>query len=216
MIIPPSFLFQIQLEIPRIDGLPRKSGRPLQLPPEAAVFVPSRLNERSEVFDLRAAWNPEGLGIELTVRGKTQEPAGRAHDLKSSDHVLIFVDTRHTANVHRATEYCSSILVLPSDENAEDRPTVQFLEIAQQRGTPREQEGRRCIVACELQSDGYRMELWIPAAQLPGFVDAPDIGHIGFCLMVEDTELGQLPLSIGDDFPVVFDPSTWIQLDLKS
>ena len=180
------------------------------------MFVPSRLNDGSSALDLKAAWNPEGLGIELVVRGKTQEPAGRAHDLKSSDHVLIFVDTRHTANVHRATEFCTSILVLPSDENADDRPTVKFLDIAQQRGVRRDQECRRCIVACELQPDGYRMELWIPAAQLPGFAESPEIGHFGFCLIVEDTELGQIPLSIGDDFPVVFDPSTWIQFDLKA
>ncbi len=214
MIVPPSFLFQYQLSIPRMDDLPRKKGRRLQLPDTARVFVPATMNEGAAVLDVRLAWNPDGLGMELIVHGKKQELSGRRHDLKHSDHVLVFIDTRHTANVHRATQFCTSLQILPSDEAADDGPTVQFVDIAQQRGTHREQDAKKVVVAVESVSDGYRLELWIPAVQIPGFAETPEIGHLGFYVVVEDTELGQLPLSIGDDFPIALDPSTWLQLNL--
>ena len=214
MIVPPSFLFQYQLFIPRMDDLPRKKGRRLQLPDTARVFVPATMNQGAAGLDVRLAWNPDGLGMELIVRGKKQELSGRRHDLKHSDHVLVFIDTRHTANVHRATQFCTSMQILPSDEAADDGPTVQFVDIAQQRGTHREHDAKKVVVDVESVSDGYRLELWIPAAQIPGFAETPEIGHLGFYVVVEDTELGQLPLSIGEDFPVALDPSTWLQLNL--
>ena len=214
MIVPPSFLFQYQLFIPRMDDLPRKKGRRLQLPDTARVFVPATMNQGAAGLDVRLAWNPDGLGMELILQGKKQELSGRRHDLKHSDHVLVFIDTRHTANVHRATQFCTSMQILPSDEAADDGPTVQFVDIAQQRGTHREQDAKKVVVAVESVNDGYRLELWIPAAQIPGFAETPEIGHLGFYVVVEDTELGQLPLSIGEDFPVALDPSTWLQLNL--
>lgn len=214
MIVPPSFLFHYQLSIPRIDDLPGKKGKPLQLPEDAGVFVPAVLNEFSAGLQLKVAWNPEGLALEIGVPGKKMEPQGRWHDLKHSDHIQISIDTRHTANVHRATEYCTSLQILPSDDDADDKPTVKFVEIAQQRSTRRDQSAGKVAPVVKSQKDGYKLDVWIPAAQLPGFAETPEIGHLGFYLVVEDSELGQLPLSIGDDFPTSHDPSTWLQLNL--
>ena len=214
MIVPPSFLFQYQLSVPRMDDLPKKKCRPLQLPDTARVFVPATLNDGTSSLDVKLAWNPDGLGIELVVHGKKQEVSGRRNDLKHSDYVSVFIDTRHTANVHRATQFCTALQILPSDEADDDQPTVQFVDMAQQHGTRLEQSSKRVLLGVETVSDGYRLEVWIPAAQIPGFAETPEIGHLGFYIVVEDTELGQLPLSIGDDFPVAHDPSTWLQLNL--
>lgn len=214
MIVPPSFLFQYQLTVPRVDGLPKKKGKALQLPDAARVFVPSALNAGTAGLELKLGWNPDGLAIEIVVRGKKEEPAGRRHDLKNSDVVYIFIDTRHTANVHRATEFCTALQILPSDEVNDDAPTVQFVEIAQQRGTRRQPDAKRVMLNVQNQQDGYQLDVWIPTAQMPGFDQIEEIGHLGFYIVVEDTELGQLPLSIGDDFPVTHDPSTWLQLNL--
>ncbi|MCX7385063.1 MAG: hypothetical protein NTX48_00240 [Planctomycetales bacterium] len=214
MIVPPSFLFQYQLSIPKIDDLPRKNGRRMQLPDTARVFVPAAMNEGTARLDVRLAWNPDGLAMELLVHGKKSEISGRRHDLKHSDYVLVCIDTRHTNNVHRATQFCTALQILPADEAADDLPTGQFIDMAQQRSTHRPQDAKRVVISVQTVSDGYRMELWIPAGQIPGFTETPEIGHLGFYVVVEDTELGQLPLSVGDDFPVAHDPSTWLQLNL--
>lgn len=214
MIVPPSFLFQYQFSVPRVDSLPKKNGKSLQLTDESKVFVPSVLNEGTTGLELKLGWNPNGLAIEVSVRGKKEQPAGRRHDLRNSDVVYVFIDTRHTANVHRATEFCTALLILPSDEFADDEPTVQFVDIAQQRSTRRQPDAKRMLVHLQNHRDGYQLDLWIPATQMPGFDQIEEIGHLGFYVVVEDTELGQLPLSIGDDFPVAHDPSTWLQLNL--
>ena len=214
MIVPPSFLFQYQLSVLRMDDLPRKKGRPLQLPETATIFVPATLNEGSAGFDVRLAWNPNGLAMELAVHGKKQEISGRQHDLKHSDYVSVFIDTRHTANVHRATQFCTALRIFPLDEEFNDQPTVQFVDIAQQRDTRHDHDAKKLVIAAGTYSDGYRLEVWIPAAQMPGFAETPEIGHLGFYVVVQDTELGELPLSIGDDFPIAHNPSTWLQLNL--
>jgi len=221
MIVPPSFLFQYQLSVPRIDELPGKKGQSFKLPDHAKLFVPATLNEGAAGLELKMAWNPNGLAIELSVHGKKLEPAGRRHDLKHSDYGLVLIDTRHTANVHRATEFCTALQCLPADEAADDQPSVQLVDLAQQRNAAQQRSSRRELDAKKVGiyvrsiSDGYRMELWIPAGQMPGFAEAPEIGHMGFYVVVEDSELGQLPLSIGDDFPIAHDPSTWLQLSLN-
>lgn len=215
-IVPPSFLFQYSMAIPHVAAIPYRKGKLLRLADSSRLFVPGVMNEASAPFDLKVAWNAEGLGIEIGVSGKKLAPAGRLGNLKTSDHISLFVDTRHTASVHRATEYCSSLKVLPCDEDADNQPSVSFAEIAQQRSVKKDLNGRKCEVRCHVCSDGYNVELWIPGTQLFGFDEAPEIGRIGFCCMVHDTELGEMPLSVGDDFPVAFDPSTWLQMELAS
>jgi hypothetical protein len=216
MIVPPSFLFQYSMAVPRVEAIPRKKGSLLQLDDGCSLFVPGSMNDTDNAFGLRMAWNPEGLGVELDVPGKKLPPAGRHKDLKNSDYISLFVDTRHTANVHRATEYCLSLVVLPCDEDADEKPTAAFVEIAQQRASRRDRDGRKCPVQLHVRPDGYRMEIWIPTSQMFGFDEAPEIGRIGFSCLIHDTELGEIPLNVGGDFPVAFDPSTWLQLELKS
>jgi hypothetical protein len=215
-LLPPSFLFQYQISIPYSNRIPAKKGQLLPLDDSASVFVPSILNAASLPFSLKMAWNPEGLGILLEVRGKTLPPSGRRSDLKNSDAAIFFVDTRHTANVHRATEYCTSCIVLPSDEDADDRPSIEFPDIAQQRSVRRDRNAVKCGLQTTRHAEGYTLEVWLPALQLPGFSEAPEIGRIGFYCVVHDSELGVFPFSVGGDFPVAHDPSTWIQLELKA
>ena len=215
-IVPPSFLFQYSMSAPQVNGIPSRKGGLLQLDDACRIFVPASLNHSSASFDLKVGWNPEGLGMEFNVRGKKLPPAGRRSSLKTSDYISIFIDTRHTANVHRATEYCLSLTALPMDEDFDEKPAVLFTEIAQQRASKKDQDGRRCGIQCHTHSNGYSLELWVPQAQMFGFDEAPSIGRIGFYCLVHDTELGEIPFSIGEDFPVTFDPSTWLQLELKA
>jgi hypothetical protein len=213
-IIPSPFLFNFSLSIPRNDALPLKKGGPLHLPESSRLFIPSSLVAGDAPFDLRGSWNTDGIGFQIEVRGKKLPVLGTRKDLKISDCIRFFLDLRHTANVHRATEFCSAIVVLPVDEEADNRPSVMFSEIAQQRSMRRDRDSKKCAVHTTNFSDGYRCELWIPGHLLAGFEDLPSIGHLGFHCIVDDAERGEFPLSIGGDFPTTFDPSTWLQLRL--
>ncbi|MFN9717092.1 MAG: hypothetical protein ACK58L_00260 [Planctomycetota bacterium] len=215
-IVPAAFLFHFALPIKRNEAVPLRKGGLLQLNESAQIFVPSSLNEGQAKFDLRGVWNERGIGFQVEIRGRTLPVCGTRKDLKASDSIRIFLDLRHTANVHRATEYCTAILVLPIDEDADDRPSVSFTEIAQQRTVRKDRDDRKCLVNTTLFDNGYRCELWIPGSQLAGFEELPNIGHLGFSCQILDSEFGELPLSVGGDFPTGFDPSTWLQLQLVS
>lgn len=213
-VVPPSFLFHYSLGMPREDRLPGPKGAliPGSVP---LLMFPSGLNTSEQNVQWRAAWSEDGIALSLAVSGKTSEPSGRWSSLQNSDYLMICIDTRHTANVHRATEYCLAFRVLVSDEDASDAPTVQAYEFAQ-RSAKVAFDPRRCRVESKKKENGYLLDLWIPSTQIPGFADAIEIGHIGFYLIIHDSELGEIPLSVGGDFPVTHDPSTWIQLELQA
>ena len=54
----------------------------------------------------------------------------------------------------------------------------------------------------------YTVEAHIPAAVLAGF-EPDEHRRIGLFVMVEDTELGQQTLTVGDDLYWFVNPSTW-------
>lgn len=212
-VVPPSLLFQFTQLIPRITDLPRRKGDLLQLPPIAEVFVPARLNDHKAPLQIRCGWNEQGLGIDIRVKGRKHPAAGRSTSVSTSDRILLSFDTRHTASVHRITSWCTSLLVLPHDEDNQGQAQVRLREF----GQPKDSAGHSapgCRIQFEQAPDGYRIQLWIPTAVITGYAEVPEIGHLGFYCVVEDTELGTLPLNVSGDFPVSLDPSTWLSIDL--
>ncbi len=163
-----------------------------------------------------AAWNPKGLGFVFRVSGKPEACAGSSSDVKRSDCVLIWIDTRPAGNVHRATEYCHHFACLPSDDHAGGAPSVVVQPIAQQRIQRIESNPDKMTCRTHSKKDGYELEVWISGEQLYGFREISDLGKVGFYCVVQDTHLGDQPLVVGDDFPTSYDPATWVQLELQS
>lgn len=214
-VVPPSLLFDFRLPVLSCDGPSKKaSGRLLNLPDDCSLFIPSAMNEQPSFASIKAGWNADGFGITVTVAGKTKPTAGSAHDTKHSDAILLWIDTRPAGNVHRATEYCHHFACLPVDEESDEGPAVVVMPIAQQRAQRIESNPKKMVCRTHKKKDGYEFEVWIPASQLYGFRDVSELGRIGFSCVVQDSELGDQPLSIGEDFPTAYDPSTWLQLEL--
>ena len=174
------------------------------------------MNGTPKFAAVSAGWCEEGLGISLEVTGKSIKPSGTSADISRSDCFQLWIDTRPVGNVHRATEYCHHFACLPADEHNDGKPGVTVQPIAQQRATRIESDPKKMKVRTHVTKGGYDFEIWIPASQLYGFREVSELGRIGFYCVVCDTELGEQPLSIGDDFPTAYDPSTWIQLELNS
>jgi hypothetical protein len=214
-VIPPSLLFDFSLTIHRVDEIPKRRKQILNLPETTRLPIPAQLNSVGSDFEIRVAWNPNGLGIAFSVGGRAGPPRGSGKSLKRCDHALLFVDTRHTATVHRAGSYCCGFVAIPCDDEANGKPSLAVRTIAQQRDLKQTADVRKCSIRSHISSTGYSMEVWLPASQLYGFAEVPDIGHLGFCCLIHDSESGELPLNLGDDFPVTFDPSTWLRLGLE-
>ncbi len=216
-IVPPSLLFDYQLSIPLCAGpSKKKTGRLLSLKDDARLFVPSIMNDQPIFADISAAWNSDGLGFVVSVKGKPMEPAGNSKDIPRSDALLLWIDTRPAGNVHRATEYCHHFACLPVDDHQDGKSAIVVEPIAQQRAQRIESNPEKMLTRTHLRKDGYDLEVWIPGSQLYGFREITEIGRIGFYCVVQDSNLGEQPLSLSGDFPTSHDPSLWLTLELNS
>ena len=79
--------------------------------------------------DVRAAWSAQGLAFAVRVEGKKQAPWCRESRPDDSDGLRVWIDTRDTHNVHRATRFCHQFIFMPTGggRNLEEPVAEQLL-----------------------------------------------------------------------------------------
>lgn len=200
----------------RVDGLPRqgKARSILDLPPACRLPDFARLESHEPWAEVRAAWNPRGLGIQAEISGKAG-PIVRDEILPdASDGLHLWIDTRDTRDIHRASKYCHrfSAILVPQGA-AKLGVDVQFRKINRASADPPWLKTNRVLTSAERTTGGWRLELFFPAESLHGF--DPDVNRrLGFCWIVTDPSRGDQFLGVGRDFPVAEDPSLWATLEL--
>lgn len=214
-VVPSSLLFDYRFQVPSCaDPSRKKRGQLLTLPSAAELPVLSAMDNGSRFATICAGWNPKGLGITVGVRGRSQPVTGDARNLDRSDGIELWIDTRPTGNVHRATGYCHRLMCLASDDSAEGMPAAVPQSIPQQREIRAEMQAKHIQLRLHSCSDGYDLEIWIPDSQLYGFDQIDELRQLGFYCVVHDTELGEQALTVPDAFPFAWDPSLWVNLEL--
>lgn len=221
-VVPYPLLFRFAFPIGRLDAIPKSGKRLLELGREFALPDLSELQRAKPTGELRIAWNDEGLGLSVIVRGKKNEPEADERMPTQGDGLQIWLDTRNTQTIHRASRYCHHFCFSPvgGGLNGEKSFGLQ-LPIAQAReATPLAAKGS-LLVNAELLDDGYHLETWLRREQLQGFDpvanrEAGTPTRLGFYFVIRDRELGDQTLSVDDRFPFAFDPSLWATLELTS
>jgi hypothetical protein len=212
--LPNRFLFRYSLPVRYERKLPRSGKKLLDLPAEFALADFGSLDQAEPFGQLRLAWNERGLGISVAVEGKKQPLNSDPQAPETSDGLRIFIDTRNTQNIHRASRYCQQFFLLPAGtRSAVGEPCVVQAPILRAR-----EEGPRVNVAeirmsSVASKSGYRLEAWLPAGVLHGY-DPEAQPRLGFYYVLRDAELGEQFLSVGHDFPFAIDPSLWSTLEL--
>ncbi len=214
-VLPPAFFFRFAIPVRHEPGLPRKRGALLNLP-ESCRLPRLTLSEETPAFgDVRLAWNAEGLGVLVEVRGKSMPLSSREDRPTTSDGLQIWVDTRNTQSIHRASRYCHHFCFLPRTDDESSEPVAMELEIARARDFRDLADPEDILVQSEIFSDGYRLEAWLPAKVLTGY--EPEANpQLGFYYDLTDAELGRQVLTVGEEFPYSQDPSVWSTLELVS
>src|SRR5262249_26909786 len=104
-LIPQPFWFRPAFGCQRLEKIPRsESSSPLlNLPENCTLPALDQLNGREPWAEFRAAWNPQGLAIAVSA----QEVSSLASaGLEAFELVQIWVDTRDTRDIHRASRFC--------------------------------------------------------------------------------------------------------------
>ncbi len=187
---------------------------PAELPVECRLPSLGELEGQRSFADVRAAWNESGLGFSVRIEGKKHPSWCRETKLEDSDSLQIWIDTRDTHNIHRASRFCHRFIALPSGGGrALDQPVVDQLLVDRARENANPVRPGLLKVSSEKRVGGYVMSVFIPAAALTGFNPA-DHPRLGFTYFVFDRELGQQFFSVGSEFPFPSDPSLWGTLEL--
>jgi hypothetical protein len=216
-LLPQAFWFRVAASCPRVEGIPRAGakGPLLDLPDEGALPELAALDGRPSWASVRVGWNAEGLGVAIRAEGlganarTPDRPEGFAT-------VNVWVDTRDTRNVSRATRYChrfAARLKLGKDRKTltadlEQRPIARATADAPL--APRDLLASRA----ELRKDGWSLELFLPARALHGF-DPETNRRLGFAYQVADHDRDDQFLGIGREFPLGENPSLWSTLELR-
>jgi hypothetical protein len=213
-ILPNRFLFRYSLPVRYDRRLPKTGKKLLSLTPEFALPEFSRLDEGTPFGELRLAWNERGLGIALEVEGKRKSPQGSVKLPDTSDGLRLFIDTRDTQNIHRASRYCQQFFISPVQAaSSVADPWVIQPPILRAREEAPPANLAEVRMAASVVKGGYSLEAWLPASVLHGF-DPEAQPRLGFYYALRDAELGEQFLTVGADFPFAIDPSLWSTLEL--
>ena len=183
---------------------------------EPRFRIPSfgELEGKALLAELRAAWNHTGLSLTVRVAGKKQSLWCRGERVEDSDGLHLWIDTRDTHNIHRASRYCHRFTFLPLGGGPQlRRPVAMWLPINRAKDHPNHVPSGTLAVRSQLQTDGYTLEAHVPARALTGF-DPAEYPRLGFFYAVMDRELGWQTLTVGPEFPFAEDPSLWGTLEL--
>ena len=216
-LIAPRFLFRFAIPIARHEPIWKPGGVALgesyRLMNLAALDA-STSDAEPVLADVRMAWSTEGLLIDVAVDGKKQPPWCRDSRLDDSDGLVVWIDTRATHNIHRASRYCHRFAFLPAGGGrGQSEPVADQLLINRARENARPVRPRELQVASKVTKTGYRMAAFMPAAALGGY-DPYQHRQLGFTYAVRDRELGMQTFATGPAFPFDEDPSCWATLDL--
>ena len=110
------------------------------------------------------AWSGEGLAFNVHVDGKQQPVWCREGRLEDSDGLQVWIDTRATLNIHRASRYCHRFAFLPAGGgHGHTAPVADQLLINRARENARPIRPRELQVAAKITKTGYRLAAFVPA-----------------------------------------------------
>jgi len=211
-LVSPVFLFRFAVPCFYRRRVWGSKGAPLE--PEYRLPSFGELEGKKLFADLRVAWNNQGLSFQLGVQGKSQRAWCRATRADDSDGLQVWIDTRDTQSIHRASRYCHRFVFLPfGDGPGLQSPVARWLPINRAKEGPQAVPPAALRVHREKRNDGYSLEAHVPAAALTGF-DPEEHPRLGFTYAVLDRELGWQTFSVGPELPFMEDPSLWGTLEL--
>ena len=176
----------------------------------------AELDAEKSFTEVRAAWNVEGLVFQVRVEGKRQPPWCRESRPDDSDGLRVWIDTRDTHNIHRATALLPSVHLHARRHGPRlDEPVAEQLLINRAR------ENAKPVRPGVLQVRARNVSMatcWTPSFRPPrmtGF-DPQENPRLGFTYALVDRELGEQTWSCPSEFPYREDPSLWGTLELVS
>ncbi len=208
-LVPNRFLFDFEFPLRYRAQAPRLTGglgdwSDAYLLPDLGV-----IDGAASFGDVWACWNESGIAIACRVAGKRRRPQCDVKEFWKGDNLRLCTDMRDTRNIKRASRHCQQFYFLPSGGGKKRAaPVAGANPLQRARAAAPAVSPEQLSIAARVEADGYQLEAHISAEALAGF-EPQEHPRIGFYYMLEDGELGQQHLTVGDDLYWHIDPSTW-------
>jgi hypothetical protein len=204
--IPKNLLFRYRLDCQKFDGKP---GSKFELSDSYQIPALSEFEDQPNFADVRVGWCEQGLFVSASITQKKQSLWCKETQLLESDGLQIWVDTRATHNVHRASKFCHWFAVLPTGGGGRnEKPIATMLKINRSKDDSPAINRSKIDVASTISKTGYQVNVFLPAQCLNGW-DTNEHRNLGFNFAIVDRELGWQTLAIGPELPISEDPSMW-------
>ncbi|HCK40710.1 MAG TPA: hypothetical protein DHW22_03660 [Planctomycetaceae bacterium] len=212
-LIAPRFLFRFAVDVQQCKQLwSPQQGAVLDESYRLASF--SELDGETPFADVRMGWSTEGLAWWVRVEGRRQLPWCRESRLDESDGLQVWVDTRATTNVRRASKFCHRFVFLPrGGGRSAEEPVAEQMLINRARENARPLRVGELKVQSKVTKAAYELSAFAPATALGGF-DPGSQTRLGFTYALLDRERGLQTFSTGPGFPYEEDPSCWAEAHL--
>jgi hypothetical protein len=222
-LLPQAFWFRLAIPCRRIDKLPRTAarGRLLDLPASCRLPTTTALDGLAAWADLRVAWNPSGLAVAVEAAARPGVRAASTEDRPDGmDGLQVWIDTRDTRTVSRATRFCHKFAARLRGLAGRGPLLVEVQQKPIARAVADAPIARSELIQARAErlgeGSGWRLELFLPAQALHGF-DPDTNRRLGFAYQVSDPdpERPDQFLGVGREFPVGENPSLWSTLELR-
>jgi hypothetical protein len=215
-VVPPRFLFRWSFSAKRNEAIPSDGLRLLDLSQEFRIPTLGEFDRQTDFANVSLAWNDRGFAFSVTVLGRTRPIECQGKPLELCDGVRLWIDTRNTQTVHRATKFCHHFVLLPAGGGAKKtKPVVRALPVARAREETPLPDVSLVKIQADVTKSGYWIDAWFPAEVFIGF-DPSTHPRIGFHYFLHDSELGDQTLAVGREFPFESDPSLWQTVELTA
>jgi hypothetical protein len=222
-LLPQAFWFRLAMPCRRIDDLPRtKNGtRLLDLPASCRLPTTAPLDGLTAWAAVRTAWNPGGLAVSVEAAARpAARPAPDAYRPEGIDGLQLWIDTRDTRTISRATRFCHKFSARLRGLAGRGALKVDVQQKPIARAIADAPIGRGELIQARAErlqgAEGWRLELFLPAEVLHGF-DPDTNRRLGFAYQVTDPDPERQDqfLGVGREFPVGENPSLWSTLELR-
>jgi len=208
-LVPNRFLFGFEFPLRYRTAMPAIDGGLCDWTDAELLPALGEIEGRSEFAKVWACWNETGIAVAVQVTGKRRPLKCDPDRFWTGDNLRICTDMRDARSVKRATRFCQQFFFLPTGGGTNaSAPVAGVNKIKRAREDAPQVPAESMKVASRVGKSGYSLAAYIPAECLNGF-DPVEHPRIGFYYTLEDRELGQQYLTVGDDLYWYIDPSTW-------
>jgi hypothetical protein len=179
------------------------------LPADCRLPAFDALAGRPHYAEVRMAWSEDGIVFWMQATNKKQLPICREQRPGDSDGFHLWLDTRNSADIHRASRYCHHFAFCPMGAGTKrDRPFMALVPINRAKENPQPIMPNALQSQVKLAVNGYQISGIIPASAMTGF-DPQQFPQLGFWWAVMDDERGWQTMSLSREYPVTENPSLW-------